>query len=202
MKYLNFVFIATGILAFAALTTVILPVLQLNRLPPEPGLRPYSEQELRGRRVYINNGCVYCHSQQPRDPTYGVDQLRNWGRASTPGDYAFDQPHLLGTMRTGPDLFNIGARQPSEVWHLFHLYQPRSVLPNSLMPSYPYLFQYKDTAEEADKVVNVPEVWKRKKGKTVVATPRAIDLVAYLLALDRTYPASQKPLKERKRGSE
>lgn len=199
MKYLGFIFVATGILAFAALTTVLLPALQLAKEPPEPGLKKYTEQELRGRVVYIKNGCVYCHSQQPRDPSFGVDQKRNWGRASTPGDYAYDRPHLLGTMRTGPDLLNIGARQSSQDWHLLHLYQPRAVLPNSVMPSYPYLFEHKSETVPGDIVVKIPNEWLREKNKNVIATQDALDLVAYLKSLNRTYPATQNPMKERRR---
>jgi cytochrome c oxidase cbb3-type subunit 2 len=89
--------------------------------PPLPGLKPYTSAELRGREVYIANGCVYCHSQQPRAKAFAPDFSRGWGRATVAGDYAYDQPHLLGTMRTGPDLMNIGVRQPSEQWHLGHL---------------------------------------------------------------------------------
>ncbi|MFZ4402889.1 MAG: cbb3-type cytochrome c oxidase subunit II [Pseudobdellovibrionaceae bacterium] len=199
MKYLGFIFIAIGILTFAALTTVIIPALQLAQEPAEPDLKPYTEQELQGRSVYIKNGCIYCHSQQPRDPSFGVDQKRNWGRASTPGDYAFDRPHLLGTMRTGPDLLNIGARQPSQDWHLLHLYQPRAVLPNSVMPSYPYFFRHKDKIDPGEVSINIPSEWLREKGKKVIVTQEALDLVAYLKSLNRTYPATQKPMKERRR---
>ena len=108
---------------------------QVRDIAPPEGLKPYSSAELRGRQVYISNGCVYCHSQQPRDRNLGPDAERGWGRASVPGDYFYDKPHLLGSMRTGPDLFNIGARQPSKDWHLGHLYQPRAFVPGSIMPS-------------------------------------------------------------------
>lgn len=69
--------------------------------------RPFHISFLHSARA---QGCVYCHSQQPRDAKLAPDASRGWGRASTPGDYAYDYPHLLGTMRTGPDLFNIGVR--------------------------------------------------------------------------------------------
>lgn len=175
-------------LALATSALVVLPYLQLNELKPAAGLKDYTSAQLRGREQYIKNGCVYCHSQQPRDRAQAPDAERGWGRASVAADYYYDKPHLLGTMRTGPDLFNIGARQPSADWQLGHLYQPRAYVPGSIMPSYPYLFEIKDQADKGDRVVNLPP-GKAPIGKVVVARPEALDLVAYLLGLDHTYPA-------------
>jgi cytochrome c oxidase cbb3-type subunit 2 len=197
MKAFGFILVAAGILLFATLMLVILPSVQLSGVVPEKALKPYSKDALAGRNIYITSGCVYCHSQQPRDPSYGSDQKRNWGRASTPGDYAYDHPHLLGTMRTGPDLFNIGKRQPSLDWHLVHLFQPRSVLPNSVMPSYPYFFEIKEAAAPGDRVVMIPPPHGPTNG-VVVAKPEALALVAYLQSLDHSYPAEQRPFKERR----
>jgi cytochrome c oxidase cbb3-type subunit 2 len=112
-------------LAIATSALVVIPYLQLQDVKPTEGLKPYTSAQLRGREVYIANGCIYCHSQQPRDAAFAPDAKRGWGRVSVPGDYYYDHPHLLGTMRTGPDLLNIGVRQPSADWHLGHLFQPR-----------------------------------------------------------------------------
>jgi cytochrome c oxidase cbb3-type subunit 2 len=166
---------------------VVLPYAVLEPTKPSPGLRPYTATELRGRQVYIENGCVYCHSQQPRAKNFAPDLQRGWGRASVPGDYAYDKPHLLGTMRTGPDLLNIGVRQPSEQWQLGHLYQPRAYVPGSIMPAYPYLFEIQAADAASGVVVTLPKAWQ-PAGGVVVAKPEATDLVAYLLALDRAYP--------------
>lgn len=174
-------------LAVAAAALVVLPYIQVRDVKAPEGLKPYTDQQLRGRGVYISNGCVYCHSQQPRDRKQAPDFSRGWGRPSVPGDYVYDSPHLLGTMRTGPDLFNIGARQPSKDWQLGHLYQPRAYVPESIMPSYPFLFVVKDVAEEGDQTVTLPPKYA-PWGKVVVATPDALDLVKYLQALDHTYP--------------
>ena len=95
-------------------------------------------------------------------------------------------------MRTGPDLFNIGARQPSKDWHLGHLYQPRAYVPGSIMPSYPYLFETKAAAEPGDEVVKLPP-GQGPEGKVVVARPEALDLVKYLQGLDHTYPVLPPP---------
>lgn len=175
-------------LGLATAALVVLPYIQVRDVKAPADLKPYTEQQLRGREVYIANGCVYCHSQQPRAKQFGPDFSRGWGRASVPADYAYDKPHLLGSMRTGPDLFNIGARQPSKDWHLGHLYQPRAYVKDSIMPAYPFLFRLKDAPEEGDQVVNLPPAYA-PLGKVVVATSDALDLVKYLQSLDHTYPA-------------
>src|SRR3546814_16494328 len=77
--------------------------------------------------VYIEQGCLYCHSQQPRSADQAPDDERGWGRASVASDYAYDHPHLMGTMRTGPDLLNVGPRLPSRDWPTTHLNQPRAL---------------------------------------------------------------------------
>lgn len=174
-------------LGIATAALVVLPYLQVREVEPPAALKPYTEAQQRGRQVYIANGCVYCHSQQPRDRNLAPDAERGWGRPSVPADYSFDSPHLLGTMRTGPDLLNIGARQPSADWHLGHLYQPRAYVGESNMPAYPFLFVHRDQARDDDRVVALPP-GVAPPGKVVVATRDALDLVEYLSSLDRTYP--------------
>ena len=193
MDELRLIVGAMVILAAATGLMVVIPYLLLKPTLPPAGLKPYTKVQLEGRQTYIANGCVYCHSQQPRDAKLGPDAARGWGRASVAGDYAYDTPHLLGTMRTGPDLLNIGARQPSADWHLGHLYQPRAYTPGSIMPSYPFMFEVRDgPAQPGETVVNLPPS-AAPPGKVVIAKPQTLALVAYLLSLDRTYPAL-KPL--------
>jgi len=185
----------SGAMVMLALSTsalVVLPYIQVHDVKPVTGLKPYTSAQLRGREVYIANGCVYCHSQQPRAKGYAPDFERGWGRATVAGDYVYDNPHLLGTMRTGPDLMNIGVRQPSEDWHLGHLYQPRAYVPGSIMPAYPFLFEFKAKADKEDRVVTLP-AGAAPAGQVVVARPAALDLVKYLLSLDRSYPAVTAP---------
>jgi len=180
------------ILLYATLLLVVMPTIQLRtgENPPE-ALEPYTESEARGREHYISLGCIYCHSQQPRDPSQAPDMARGWGRPSVPSDYSYDNPHLLGTMRTGPDLFNIGARQPSVDWQLTHLYQPRAVSPGSIMPAYPFLFR--ETDYLGDQIeVKLPAQFQGSE-RYVVPRQEALDLVDYLLALDHTYPAEELP---------
>ncbi len=135
---------------------------------------------------------MYCHSQQPRDRRQAPDGERGWGRPSVAGDYYYDRTHLLGTMRTGPDLLNIGARQPSLDWHLGHLYQPRAYVPGSIMPPYGFLFDVKEKADPGERVIILPPD-HAPKGMVVVAQPRAMDLANYLIGMDHTYPAIDPP---------
>ena len=189
MDELRIVVGAMVILSGATALLVVMPYVLLENVQPPVGLKPYTDLQQIGRQAYIANGCVYCHSQQPRDIKQAPDATRGWGRASVAGDYAYDTPHLLGTMRTGPDLLNIGARQPSKDWHLGHLYQPRAYTPGSIMPPYPFLFEVRQgEAKPGETVVNLPPSFA-KAGEVVVARPQALALVSYLLSLDRTYPA-------------
>lgn len=185
-RYLPLSLLALGILAFATLMLVIAPGMQIGAQAVPPAMRPYSEQELRGRAVYVSLGCVYCHSQQPRSADQAPDGERGWGRPAIASDYVYDAPHQLGTMRTGPDLLNVGARLPSAGWHLTHLYQPRAIFDWSIMPSYPFLFDVKPNAESGDTVVALPDDYA-PQDRVVVAKRDALDLVAYLKSLDRTF---------------
>jgi len=183
------------ILLFATLLLVVMPTLQLQTGEKSPdALQPWTESELAGRGHYISLGCIYCHSQQPRDPSQAPDTARGWGRASVPSDYSYDKPHLLGTMRTGPDLFNIGARQPSVDWHMTHLYQPRAVSPGSNMPAYPFLFRKTDYLGDQVEVKVPRKYLPPLSDRYIVPTQQATELVEYLLSMDHTYPAEELPV--------
>jgi cytochrome c oxidase cbb3-type subunit 2 len=173
--------LAAIFLGWAALVGV--PGIQIASVPAEPGLRPYDYQQAHGREIFMREGCVYCHTQQTRPEGFGGDQKRRWGRASVPGDYVYDRPHLLGTSRTGPDLLNIGVRQPSREWHLAHLYNPRAVVPQSVMPRFPWLFEERTSVGPQDAVAATP-----RPGVYAVPTREGLNLVAYLQGMNRTYP--------------
>jgi len=96
----------------------------------------YTPQQARGRKIYIREGCWYCHSQYVRPVT---GESRRWGPVSQAGEYAFDQPHLLSTRRIGPDLTRVGLKY-SDGWHLAHFWNPRMLTPDSIMPRFTYLF--------------------------------------------------------------
>jgi cytochrome c oxidase cbb3-type subunit I/II len=97
----------------------------------------YTDVEQRGRAVYIREGCWYCHSQFVRPVT---GETRRWGPVSQAGEYAFDVPHLFSTRRIGPDLSRVGLKYSDE-WHLAHFWNPRMVVPDSIMPRYAGLFE-------------------------------------------------------------
>lgn len=179
-------------LALATAAMIVAPFLQLKDVPPPEGLAPYTTQELRGRQVYVANGCIACHTQQPSTTGAGrADASRGWGRPSVAADYFYDRPTLLGTMRTGPDLFNIGDRIPSDDWHYVHLYQPRAYVPASTMPAYPFLFESVVAVEIAPGQYTVPVPENHAPpGRRIVPTRDAVDLVAYLKAMRRSYDAA------------
>lgn len=97
---------------------------------------PYTDLELRGRRVYQREGCWYCHSQYVRPVN---EEERRWGPVAEAGEYAFDIPHFWGTQRVGPDLARVGLKY-SNGWHYAHHWNPRLVVPDSNMPAFPWLF--------------------------------------------------------------
>jgi cytochrome c oxidase cbb3-type subunit 2 len=180
---------ATSLFIILSLFVAVLPSNKnANASVPLPGYKPLSSAEAAGKLVYINNGCVACHSQQVRD----VDMDKMWGkRPSMAADYAgserisfwINNANLMGTQRTGPDLTNVGTRQSSKDWHLLHLFNPRAVEKNSIMAAYPWLFEIKEKAAAGDVVVNVPAEYLDGKIGVVVAGKEALNLVAYLLSL-------------------
>jgi len=155
---------------------------------PLPAAEPMTEEEIAGLSVFISEGCVACHTQQVRN----IEMDKVWGgRPSIPSDYYYSKqrmdvwrqsPSLLGSERTGPDLTSVGQRQPSDQWHLIHLYNPRIVVEESIMPAYPWLFDHEENPPENATVIDIPEDYRRGKGK-VVPTKKAKQLVAYLKSL-------------------
>ncbi len=179
-----FVLGGTSTITLSIFLFVLAPRIQVSAIDKDAisAQAPYTEAELKGRKVYIDNGCIYCHSQQVRDPVAGADKHFGWGRASLPSDYIYDKPHLLGTMRTGPDLSNIGSRQPSRDWQHLHLYDPRSLVEWSIMPGFPFLY------ETASSVASPKQNAIRIPGKTdewLVPSEEAENLVLYLMSLKR-----------------
>jgi cytochrome c oxidase cbb3-type subunit 2 len=111
---------------------------------PYPGIEPYDAVALAGRDVYIREGCNNCHSQQIRPFRW---ETQRYGHYSVAGESVYDHPFLWGSKRTGPDLARVGGRYTDE-WHRVHLIDPRTVVPESNMPAYPWLLD--DTIDGAD----------------------------------------------------
>ena len=207
-------YLLAGIIGSFALSTfalVLLPQQQLGGLQPQFGddegkivdIYPIDNQGIvkAGRSVYVSEGCVYCHSQQVRDEQNGTDMERGWGvRRTVARDYLFETPPLLGTSRIGPDLANVGSakwRNEDEhenaqykparrdaAWQLLHLYAPRTIVKESTMPAYRYLFiKRKISGERSVDALNTPT----EDGYEIVPTPEAKSLVGYLLSLDKSH---------------
>ncbi|MFA9420443.1 MAG: cytochrome-c oxidase, cbb3-type subunit II [Gammaproteobacteria bacterium] len=102
---------------------------------PVTGLKPYTALQLSGRDIYIREGCVSCHSQMIRPFR---TETERYGHYSVAGEFVYDRPFLWGSKRTGPDLARVGGRY-SDDWHRIHLANPRDVVPESIMPGYPWL---------------------------------------------------------------
>lgn len=178
-------------LFFIGLTILVAIIPAINNQEnnaPLPDAMPLSQEAIKGKNIYIANGCVACHTQQVRN----IDMDKIWGeRPSIAADYADikrtdvwrNTATLMGTERTGPDLTNIGTRQPSIDWNLVHLYNPRIVVKESIMPAYPWMFTVKKEAAKGDVVVNVPAEYLGGKQGKLVANKEAIYLVAYLQSL-------------------
>ena len=121
--------------AFGGIVEIIPLFYQKSTTEPIKGLQPYTAMQLMGRDVYIREGCYNCHSQMIRP--FRAETLR-YGHYSVAGESVYDHPFQWGSKRTGPDLARVGGRYSDE-WHRVHLNNPRDVVPESIMPAYPWL---------------------------------------------------------------
>ena len=154
---------------------------------PVEGLKPYTALQLEGRDIYIREGCVGCHSQMIRP--FRAETER-YGHYSVAGESVYDHPFLWGSKRTGPDLARVGGRY-SDDWHRAHLFNPRNVVPESKMPSYPWLVENtlsgKNTVKKMEALswLGVPYTQEDLKGAVAAVKGKTeMDaLVAYLQVL-------------------
>src|SRR4051812_39744112 len=128
-----------AVVAIGGLAEIVPLYFQRSVTQPVAGLKPYPALSLAGRDIYIREGCVGCHSQMIRP--FRAETER-YGHYSVAGEDVYEHPFLWGSKRTGPDIARVGARY-SDDWHRAHLLNPRSVVPQSNMPSYPWLFDAK-----------------------------------------------------------
>ena len=125
------------VISFGGLAEIVPLFFQKQTTEPVEGLRPLSALELEGRDIYRREGCVGCHSQMVRP--FRAETER-YGHYSVAGELVYEHNFLWGSKRTGPDLARVGGRY-SDDWHRAHMYNPRDVVPESIMPSYPWLFE-------------------------------------------------------------
>ena len=123
--------------SFGGLAEIVPLMHQAEAIQPLPGVKPYPALQLAGRDVYIREGCYNCHSQMVRTLRFETER---YGHYSLAGESVYDHPFQWGSKRTGPDLARVGGRY-SDDWHRVHLNNPRDVVPESNMPSFPWLAQ-------------------------------------------------------------
>jgi cytochrome c oxidase cbb3-type subunit 2 len=128
------------------------------------GVRPYSPLELAGRNIYVREGCYVCHSQMIRPFR---DEVERYGHYSLAAESMYDHPFQWGSKRTGPDLARVGGKY-SDQWQVEHLINPRSVVPESIMPGYPWL---------AERKVDAADIVERLKTLRLVGVPYTDEMI-------------------------
>jgi cytochrome c oxidase cbb3-type subunit 2 len=123
------------VVAFGGLVEIVPLFFQKSTTEPIKGLEPYTAVQLAGRDIYTREGCYNCHSQMIRP--LRAETLR-YGHYSVAGEFVYDHPFQWGSKRTGPDLHRVGTKYSDE-WHRIHLINPRDLVPESIMPAYPFL---------------------------------------------------------------
>lgn len=163
---------ATLLLVFSLLVVTIGGIVEIaplfylqNTIEKVEGMRPYSPLELAGRDIYVREGCYLCHSQMIRPFR---DEVERYGHYSLAAESMYDHPFQWGSKRTGPDLARVGGRYSNE-WHVQHLTDPRSVVPESVMPRYGFL---------KDKILSIPNIAAHLKANVDVGVPYTADDIA------------------------
>lgn len=123
------------VLLFGGLVEIVPLFFQKSTTLPAPGLKPYTSLQLAGRDIYEREGCYNCHSQMIRP--FRAETLR-YGAYSKANEFVYDHPFQWGSKRTGPDLHRVGGKY-SDQWQITHLNNPRDLVPESIMPAYPWL---------------------------------------------------------------
>ncbi|MCG6975311.1 MAG: cytochrome-c oxidase, cbb3-type subunit II [Acidiferrobacterales bacterium] len=157
---------------------------------PVAGLKPYTALQLTGRDIYIREGCNTCHSQMIRP--FRAETER-YGHYSVAGEFIYDRPFLWGSKRTGPDLQRVGGRYSDE-WHRVHLNNPRDVVPESIMPGFPWLSENKiDTSDIKAKMRTLRKLGHPYTDQEIEDAPAQLEgktemdaMVAYLQSLGRS----------------
>jgi cytochrome c oxidase cbb3-type subunit 2 len=186
------VILVIAVISLGGLAEIVPLFYQDTITQPIEGLEPLDGVELEGRDIYIREGCVGCHSQMIRALRAETER---YGHYSVAGESVYDHPFLWGSKRTGPDLARVGKRY-SDDWHREHLIDPRSVVPESNMPGFPWLAERTldggDTAAKmrALRRVGVPYTDDQIAGaQAAVAGTLEIDaLISYLQQLGTLLP--------------
>jgi cytochrome c oxidase cbb3-type subunit II len=173
--------------SFGGLAEIVPLMYDAQTVQPLPGVKPYEPLQLAGRDVYVREGCYNCHSQMVRTLAF---ETARYGAYSEAGESVYDRPFQWGSKRTGPDLARVGGRY-SDDWHRVHLIAPRSVVPESNMPGFPWLSGRKlDGHAVARRMNALRHLGDPYTQQQIDAAPQAVDgkseldaLVAYLQGL-------------------
>ncbi len=178
--------------SFGGLAEIVPLMYQAEAIKPLPGVKPYPALQLAGRDIYVREGCYNCHSQMVRTLRFETER---YGHYSLAGESVYDRPFQWGSKRTGPDLARIGGRY-SDDWHRVHLNNPRDVVPESNMPSFPWLAQ---TSVDGQRIATHMRALQRLgdpySDAEIAAAPADVDgkteldaVVAYLQAIGTHAP--------------
>ena len=153
------------VMSVGGLVEIVPLFFQKSTMEPVEGLKPYAALQLEGRDIYIREDCNACHSQMIRP--FRAETQR-YGHYSVAGEFVYDHPFLWGSKRTGPDLARVGGRYSDE-WHRAHLINPRDVVPESIMPGYPWL---------AENKLDGGDIQKKMKALRIVGVPYTDEQIA------------------------
>jgi cytochrome c oxidase cbb3-type subunit 2 len=168
----NSILLVIGILLVIAIGGVVevTPLFYLkSTVEKVEGMRPYTPLELAGRNIYLREGCYLCHSQMIRALR---DEVERYGHYSLAAESMYDHPFQWGSKRTGPDLARVGGKYSDE-WHVAHLANPRAVVPQSIMPGYPFL---------AENDLDFHDIAAHLNTNRAVGVPYSDDQIAYAAA--------------------
>ena len=176
-----------AVISIGGLVQIVPLFFQDSLTEPVAGLKPYSALRLEGRDIYVREGCYVCHSQMIRP--FRAETER-YGHYSVAGEFVYDRPFQWGSKRTGPDLHRVGGRY-SDDWHRVHMVNPRDVVPESIMPGYPWLAE--DALDGSDiqvKMETLRTLGAPYSDAEIEAAPQALEdkteldaLIAYLQGL-------------------
>ena len=175
------------VISVGGLVQIIPLFFQDSLTEPVAGLKPYSALRLEGRDIYVREGCYVCHSQMIRP--FRAETER-YGHYSVAGEFVYDRPFQWGSKRTGPDLHRVGGRYSDE-WHRVHMINPRHVVPESIMPGYPWLDENKLSGDDIrDKMKALRKLGVPYSDEEIEQAPTALEgkteldaLIAYLQGL-------------------
>lgn len=178
--------------SFGGLAEIVPLMFQAEAIQPLPGVKPYPALQLAGRDVYVREGCYNCHSQMVRTLRFETER---YGHYSLAGESVYDHPFQWGSKRTGPDLARVGGRY-SDDWHHVHLMNPRDVVPESNMPSFPWLAENRvDGAQVEERMRALKRIGDPYSDEDIAGAQAAVNgkteieaVIAYLQGLGKHAP--------------